>query len=180
MKDILERRPEAPAWWRASEAAAEEARPIEHAVAGKEESWPEVARPGAAAEIIAEPEGTPSELITVVSSVDYPDLESSAPVGGATKGGGGKTPLREQRQAAPPKITVVSSIEFPPPESCTPVISAPVVEEATKGGGRQDVVTRTAAGCAHEDNNGAILNRVSTPRELCTSRGRGSTRGPHL
>ena len=136
MQEISERRPEAPAWWRASGAAAEEARPIEHAAARKEESWPEEARSGAAAEIIAEPEGTPSELITVISSVDYPDLESPAPVEKATKGGGGKTSLREQRPAAPPQKTVLSSIEFPPPEeSRTPVITAPVVEEATKGDG---------------------------------------------
>ena len=78
MRDISEMRLEAPAWWRASEAAAEEARQIEHAAARKEESRYEVARPEAAAEIIAEPEGTPSELIEVISSVDYPDLESSA------------------------------------------------------------------------------------------------------
>ena len=89
MKDISERRLEAPAWWRASEAAAKpEVRQIEHAAARKEESWHKVAWPEAAAEIIAEPEGTPSELITVISSVEHPDLESSAPVEEASKEGG--------------------------------------------------------------------------------------------
>ena len=62
MQEISEMQPEAPAWRRASGAAAVEARPIEHAAAGKVESRSEAARPGAAAEIIAGPGGTPSEL----------------------------------------------------------------------------------------------------------------------
>ena len=94
-----------------------------HAAAGKVESQSEVARPGVAAEITAGPGGTPSELITVISSVDYPDLESPALVEEATREGGSKTSLREQ--AAPPKIIVLSSTEFTLPAPRTTHQCAP-------------------------------------------------------